>query len=312
MGADGFVIRFLALVAARFRPRALLLLLRWFHNKGVFKNIQTAWDPNWIRKHSSLCLPPNMAYLHGEGYKLWVDLNDHIGYRSFLKNEPFEMAVHAIASGLKIDSSGVILDNGANIGSASIPYCAQNGSVLIAIEDSRTNAAALCRNISSNQIRAHLHLVALTNRQDEGKFLPLYARQGNSGANSLVSRWNPSVTDGESELVPATTLDGLLDEETIQKIKLVKIDVEGAEYHVLSGASRFLKSNRAPILMEYRQDAARKFLDSDMRDVPELVCDRYPIVGLDQYFDEVSFDPSQSYENILLKPTPTPETGERD
>jgi FkbM family methyltransferase len=47
-----------------------------------------------------------------------------------------------------------------------------------------------------------------------------------------------------TEKVPTTTIDAYCESHNIQQIDLLKIDVEGAEYQVLKGASRMMREHR--------------------------------------------------------------------
>lgn len=79
--------------------------------------------------------------------------------------------------------------------------------------------------------------------------------------------------DGEpvgAEHVPLITLDGYCTSEGIDRIELVKIDAEGHDLAILSGASALLSSQRIEVVQfeyNYRWIAARAFL----RDAFELL-----------------------------------------
>ena len=54
-----------------------------------------------------------------------------------------------------------------------------------------------------------------------------------------------------SELVPSVTLDKFCKKNDIKKIDLLKIDTEGHEFEVLSGATNLLKKDIEYILIEF-------------------------------------------------------------
>jgi FkbM family methyltransferase len=230
-----------------------------------------------------------------------VDLNDHIGYWTYIEDRPFENSVYDLAKNLNIKADDIILDIGANIGTASIPICAETGCELIAIEASKSNAALLLKNASLNQVRLHPHIVALTAPEDANQFIPLYLREGNRGANSLRADWNPSAAQQTREWVFTQTLDDIVfDDATVDRIKIVKIDVEGAEWAVVRGAKSFLARNHAPILMEYRFDAMDESLAAEFRQLVEFMLESHDVCGLDSGGRQVEFDFHGSYENILF------------
>src|SRR4030095_2796953 len=49
--------------------------------------------------------------------------------------------------------------------------------------------------------------------------------------------------------VPAQTLDDILGEESIERVDLLKMDVEGFEAAVLQGARKLLNSHDAPLIL---------------------------------------------------------------
>ena len=63
--------------------------------------------------------------------------------------------------------SDVFYDIGANIGTASVPVCAENNFELIAVEPSKENAALLLKNIFINNIKAKIYCCALVNKVTE-------------------------------------------------------------------------------------------------------------------------------------------------
>jgi len=292
-------------VASRFRPAFVFPMLRAIQNIPILHHIVSLYDPGIISRHISYQFEPKHMNFRGGNCRLTIDLNDHIGYRTYIRNQPFEHSVYNFGKQLKLGPNDVILDIGANIGTASIPICAENGCELIAIEASKPNAALLLQNAALNQVRIRPHILALTAPEDAGQFIPLYLRDGNRGANSLLKDWAPSAAGQHSEIVFTQTLDDLLsDEATIGRIKIVKIDVEGAEWAVLRGARNFLAHNRAPILMEYRFDAMDERLSKDFGHLLEFMVESYDVCGLDGHGQRVEFDPHGSYENIIFTRRP--------
>jgi hypothetical protein len=67
--------------------------------------------------------------------------------------------------------------------------------------------------------------------------------EGNTGTASLLRRPD---TPGTSFNCTATTLDSFLERESIDQIKLIKIDIEGAEPFALKGMSKLLSSDSPP------------------------------------------------------------------
>tara|TARA_B100001093_G_scaffold496869_1_gene543094 strand:- start:896 stop:1852 length:957 start_codon:yes stop_codon:yes gene_type:complete len=269
------------------------------------KKIVSCFDPNFIRKYVSFNLGSKEILFNFKNSNLLVNARDHIGYRTYITGKPFEMAVYHLANKLKPSGRTIVLDIGANIGTASVPVCAENNFELIAVEPSKENSALLLKNIFINKIKAKIYCYALVNKVTEN-YIKLFINKGNTGANSLSSLWNPSVNLDENrlvEFVPCKTFDEIFLEKNIdvEKIIISKIDVEGVEADVLNGSRKFLELNTAPILLEYRNDIMQRDLNTNLNNVYNILSDLdYEIhsVNNNNYLLD-KFIPSNSYENII-------------
>jgi len=268
------------------------------------KKIVSSLDPNSIRKHISFDLSSKEIEFNFKNSRLMVNIRDHIGYRTYITGEPFEMAVYHLTNKLKPSGRTIIIDIGANIGTASVPVCAENNFELIAIEPSKENSSLLLKNIFINGIRAKVYCSALIDKVNEN-YIKLFINKGNTGANSLSSSWNPSVNLDDNKLVefvPCKTFDEIFLENNIDinKIIITKIDVEGLEEAVLNGSKKFLELNTAPILLEYRNDIMQRDLNSDLNNVCNLLIGLdYEIYSIDKNYLLDKFFSSNSYENII-------------
>ena len=155
-----------------------------------------------------------------------------------------------------MSESDTIFAVGANIGSASVPAVVTASYETSAIKPLGENLQLLLEYIKQIDVRALVFKFAFTSENFSSRYLQLFDRSGNSGAKSLNSDWNVIVTETEeSEYVPTRTIDQLYRvNEQFSNIKLVKIDVEGLEYDMISGAAEFLNNVRRYIVMEYRID----------------------------------------------------------
>ena len=68
--------------------------------------------------------------------------------------------------------------------------------------------------------------------------------EAGAGTNSLYQRQGLKLEQGQSEIVKMDTLDDYCERENIEKIDLLKIDVEGHELDVLKGSARMLSQCR--------------------------------------------------------------------
>ena len=221
------------------------------------------FDPNLIRKVYKFNLKPREFKLRGRDWKLILNIRDHIGFISHLRQKPFEMCVFHIVNKLHENKRNLVIYLGANVGTASIPICAIKNYELIAVEPSKENASMLLKNIFLNNLRSKIYICALGEKIGE-KYTKLFINKGNTGANSIIKGWNPSVKSLDSqqfEYVESKSFDQIIDQGKVEidNVLAVKIDVEGMEEEVLNGGYNFLIKNTEPIILEYQRKAYEKY-----------------------------------------------------
>jgi FkbM family methyltransferase len=128
-------------------------------------------------------------------------------------------------------TDGILLDIGANIGYFSLlasPIFAE----VHAIEASPSTSRRLKDNIALNGIRnVHVHTMAVG--REEG-FIDFFQDNGQSGRASTISSQN-SVLEAR---VPVAPLETILDGLDWNRVRFVKIDIEGGEGPVLDSLFR--------------------------------------------------------------------------
>ena len=130
----------------------------------------------------------------------------------------------------------VVLDVGSNIGFYSVlsaKLVGPTGKVL-AFEPSRSIRERLNFNLELNQLN-NVEVVPQGAWHEPGQAV-LNLVDGNRGSSSLGEISNSS----SSESVELSRLDEAVPEELIERIRLLKIDVEGSEWAALQGASGLL------------------------------------------------------------------------
>lgn len=137
----------------------------------------------------------------------------------------------------------LLVNVGANIGF----YCCQAlrlDKSVIAVEPIPRNLYYLLKNIKNNgwANKAEVFPVALGSQVD---ILSMWG--GNTGA-SLIKGW-ASNPESYVTVVPVLTLDRLLSDSLKGKQALILVDIEGAEYMMLQGASKILQNDPPPIWM---------------------------------------------------------------
>lgn len=149
-----------------------------------------------------------------------------------------------------ITPESIVLDVGANFGFYTILIARQltTGGRVLAFEPCSQTLSRLRTNIRLNALEAVTTVlpVALSNRPGYGY---LENVSGNSGATALA-------TSGER--IALDTLDEVCTQQSLKRVDIIKIDVEGHELAVLEGAARTIESSRPIMLVEGNEVALRR------------------------------------------------------
>ena len=147
----------------------------------------------------------------------------------------------------------VAFDIGANMGEVALHMGLKvkpHGRVY-AFEPAPTQITRLRTNISANKLEGVIQSfpIALSNLNGKAKFAYADVLKENQGMGSLVNRANEVVTL-ETEVETRTLDDFVSSSECIDRIDLIKIDIEGAEVQFMEGGQNTLKTLRPDIIME--------------------------------------------------------------
>jgi len=167
------------------------------------------------------------------GFLMHLNTRDFIQHTIFVTGRWDDDVGRVILSRLKTDD--VFVDIGANVGYFSL-LASQICSKVISFEPNPTCLAQLNRNIEINK-RQNIDVrpVGLADKRGIAEFH--VANASNIGGGSLREG------SGEKFSVQLDTLDSQL---SAQPIRLIKIDIEGAEVLALKGASAILSRPDAP------------------------------------------------------------------
>lgn len=258
---------------AHLRALRLLKIIKLLPHSVVRSLLIYIFDPNIIRRNSNYIFREKLILFKSKnGAKFTVNINDHLGYRFFMEDQ-FDESTLEIAEILGLCESDVLLDIGANVGAISIPVALKFGIEVIAVEASPLNCSILLKNIAHNKVKFRIYNNCVVSQElsRQNDYLKLFTKNGNSAANSIYENWNRSkASDSEFEYSKSATLDSLLLDGDISRIKLIKIDVEGSELEVIKGFSKIF-TIAAPIVFEYRVDVMMRDLNDDgSRFVEEL------------------------------------------
>jgi len=135
-----------------------------------------------------------------------------------------------------------VLDIGANVGAHTLRFAQRVGESgrVHAFEPTDYAYEKLVRNISLNQFRnLTASKIALSDRNLPGQTV--------SFRSSWPTRGKPTVRDSVVDFV---RLDDWLVRQKVDRVDLIKLDVDGNEYSVLAGAQALLAEQHPLILME--------------------------------------------------------------
>ncbi len=303
---------FFAKLAHIFFPNYILLpFLNSVKNIPYGSKFVMCFDPNLIRKVYQFNLKPREFKLRGRDWELILNIRDHIGFISYLRQKPFEMSLYHVVNKLHESNRNIVIDVGANVGTASIPICSIHNYELIAVEPSKENASILLKNIFLNNLKSKIYICALVEKIN-AKYTKLFINNGNTGSNSIIKGWSPSVQSRHSqkfEYVESKSFDQIIDQGRVEinNVLVVKVDVEGMEELVLRGSSNFLKLNSAPIILEYRRDITLNYLEKDLKSITKFLEEYdYSIYSLNENGNPGNFDSTKTYENIIALKNESP------
>jgi FkbM family methyltransferase len=184
------------------------------------------------------------------GYRMRVDLRSRTEVFSYYSGHYDTGWIRAAVELLQ--SGGVALDIGGNVGFWSVPL-AQRGRVH-AFEPVPNNADRIDENARLNHVDVAVHRMALS---DIPGSLRLSLREdfergactGNAAVVIDQADERFSVID-----VPTETLDAWATNASLDRLDVVKLDVEGHEDRVLTGGRQTLARFRPVIFMEWNSD----------------------------------------------------------
>ena len=133
-----------------------------------------------------------------------------------------------------VKAGDVFFDLGANFGFYSFyltPLCGSSGTVH-AFEPNPCLIPLLLRSIEINRQYGNIHLNAVAVGKEAGRYVPLYGPDRIGCSSLYPHEW---LNRNSSVLVPVVTIDEYVREKRIERIDIMKIDIEGAELDALQG-----------------------------------------------------------------------------
>ena len=233
---------------------------------------QTVHDSHW--PHGPLYLGDHEALVQARwGAKLVVDTRDRLLAPWLLMDGLWESHVTGWMHD-RLGPGSVMVDVGANIGYFTVLAAQLVGPQgrVVAVEASPALSDILRRNVAMN---GHRSTVTVWNRAawSGADRLQLHQRLHYGANSSLASTGTANLEDlADTEVtveVEAVALDDLLD--GLERIDVLKLDVEGAEVHALHGLAGTIAAHPEMTLMvEWAPDQIR-LMGDDPADVVALL-----------------------------------------
>jgi FkbM family methyltransferase len=190
--------------------------------------------------------------LNGPGSaRLFIDLSDHVIGLGILRGHYERDEIGFVRSVLGPGQCAI--DVGAHIGFFTIQMAAIVGAEgrVYAFEPFDANADLLVRSIEENRFSDRVVFERAAVGAARGRATLTFPRETlNSGGAYLLKQGAGALANHETREVPTVALDDLLTPALPRPVRLIKMDVEGAEPQVIRGAGRLLREDRPAILSE--------------------------------------------------------------
>ena len=149
----------------------------------------------------------------------------------------------------EIKEGMVCLDLGSNIGYYAIiesNIVGKSGKIF-AIEPSPINFPILKTNLENQKMENYTaNNIAIGEKDEEMEFI--VSKKSNW---SKIRMNNEEINSGDEVIkIPVKTLDLFVKENSIEKIDVLRMDVEGYEYNILKGAEKILEEYKPKLLIE--------------------------------------------------------------
>lgn len=228
-----------------------------------------------------------------DGVTWELDLNQHIDSGIYFRGSFEQDTTNALRRLVK--PGFVVLDIGANIGAHALPMARLAGPEghVHAFEPMSWARGKLKRNMSLNPAITNItiHPIALSddNREEDVTFSCSWPLSGAEEGELHPYHGGRSMT----ETVRLAKLDDYVGEKGIDRVDFIKLDVDGFEYKVVSGARDTLARHKPTIIMELGVYSVAEVGD-DVRDLVAALED----VGY-RFYRERDFQPFQDVESML-------------
>lgn len=170
----------------------------------------------------------------------------------------------------------VVIDVGANIGIVT-SWFAKRARHVYSFEPEGSNFRFLKRNV---QLNGFCNVTALQKAVGDEAGLAEFCIREAFGHHGFAGPHNSKIV--EKTLVPVTTLDEFCREESIDRVSVLKIDVEGHELRVLRGFDAYLSANKVDYILFEHSQSFLQSKEEGSRIYEFLQSHKYVIYNLEQ------------------------------
>jgi FkbM family methyltransferase len=231
--------------AAHHAAQALRRVLMTVGADAAIPSLSRRMPADWLwtrlRPDIDMYPRPTIRRIRRDGIRLDVDLSDYVQWLVYYSVETnLRHTLYALAR-----PGDVILDVGSNIGEILLNFArlAGPGGRAIGFEANPETCARCRSNIRLNEF-ANVEVHAIGVGSDEGELHFGHRSSSNSGADSIMPAGDGTIK------VPVTTIDRFAGGHGLDRVDLIKIDVEGYEMNVLRGAEATLGKHRPRMFIE--------------------------------------------------------------
>jgi len=174
-----------------------------------------------------------------------------------------------------VQDGDICVDIGANIGSVSLIWSKTNKKgAIVALEPHPETFERLKNNLNLNGVSNIMAIHAAIARRSGS--ITICLDSGSNMAHVEGVEMETHICAAKTK-VPSYSLDDLISHCNLEKVDLLKVDVEGYEVQCLEGGDRTLDGTRR-ILLEYHSEALRHDCERILRKKGFTVKDNYPIM----------------------------------
>jgi FkbM family methyltransferase len=203
-------------------------------------------------------------------FQMYLNPRDTGLSRELIAGEAYESFEADLFLGL-LTPGMVIIDVGANVGYYGMlaASCTGDGVTVYAFEPEQATYAYLAANVELNQLTGVIPInSALSNVEGP---LTFYSNASNLGKHSIL----PEAADESIAVeVPCTTLDTFVRSNHVDRLDVLKLDVEGAEGLVIDGGWSAIERFRPIVFLEFTPEWLRK-----TGTAPEALLRRFIAIG---------------------------------